>query len=138
MHPIENILKTTMTELKEMVDVNTIVGAPFIAPDGATIIPISRVSFGFVSGGGEYGQNEKKTGGEGAFPFAGGTATGISINPVAFMVGSKEEIRLLTVSKRDALDKVIENIPGIMNEIKDIFASPVCEKEDADELEAQA
>ena len=53
MHPIENILKTTMSELKEMVDVNTIVGAPFIAPDGATIIPISKLSFGFVSGGGE-------------------------------------------------------------------------------------
>ena len=52
MHPIETILNTTMSELKEMVDVNTIVGDPFVTPGGCTVIPISKVSFGFVSGGG--------------------------------------------------------------------------------------
>lgn len=116
MHPIENILKTTMTELKEMVDVNTIVGYPFVAPDGCTIIPISKLSFGFVSGGGEYTEKKSET-----YPFAGGTATGISINPVAFMVGSKDELKLLTVSNRNALDKVIENVPKMINEIKEVF-----------------
>ena len=53
MNPIETVLKTTMGELKEMVDVNTVVGEPFVTPDGSTIIPISKVCFGFVTGGGE-------------------------------------------------------------------------------------
>ena len=140
MHPIENILKTTMSELKEMVDVNTIVGAPFIAPDGATIIPISKLSFGFVSGGGEYSEEGKKVNAEGnAYPFAGGTATGISISPVAFMVGSKEELKLLTVSDRTALDKVIENVPRMMSELKDMLgASRKCDKKKEEEVEARA
>jgi sporulation protein YtfJ len=63
MHPIENIMQTAMSEIKEMVDVNTIVGDPVISTDGATIIPITRVSFGFVAGGGEYGENAKAGGG---------------------------------------------------------------------------
>ncbi len=132
MHPIENILKTTMSELKEMVDVNTIVGSPFVAPDGATIIPISKLSFGFVSGGGEYNDKE----GEG-YPFAGGTATGISISPVAFMVGNKDELKLLTVSNRNALDKIIENVPRMMTELKDMLgASCKCEDFMGDEESA--
>ena len=60
MHPIENILQTTMSELKQMVDVNTIVGNPFVTPSGCTIIPISKVSLGFVTGGGEYDSGGKK------------------------------------------------------------------------------
>ena len=59
MHPIENVLSITMSELNKMVDVNTIVGNPFVTPDGCTIIPISKVSFGFVTGGGEYGEGKK-------------------------------------------------------------------------------
>ncbi len=55
-HPIENIMKTTMDELKRMVDVNTIVGEPLVSGDGTMIMPVSRVSLGFVSGGGEYGE----------------------------------------------------------------------------------
>lgn len=128
MHPIENILKTTMSELKEMVDVNTIVGSPFVAPDGATIIPISKLSFGFVSGGGEYGDKE-----EAVYPFAGGTATGVSINPVAFMVGNKDELKLLTVNGRNALDKVIENAPKMMSELKEMLASCKCEDDNEKE-----
>ena len=62
MHPIENIMQTAMSEIKEMVDVNTIVGDPVISTDGATIIPITRVSFGFVAGGGEYGEAVKARG----------------------------------------------------------------------------
>ena len=73
MHPIEHVLNTTMSELGKMVDVNTIVGNPFVTPDGCTIIPISKVSFGFVTGGGEYGEGMKAPI-ETRHPFAGGTA----------------------------------------------------------------
>ncbi len=119
MHPIENILKTTMEELKRMTDVNTVVGEPFIAPDGQTIIPISKVSFGFVSGGGEYGKNASEE-----LPFAGGSASGVSISPVAFMVGKNEDMRLIPVNDRNALDKVMENAPKLIDEIKNaVYAS---------------
>ncbi len=129
MHPIENILKITMSELKEMIDVNTIVGTPFVSPGGCTVIPISKVSFGFVSGGAEYGA-KAHTREESDYPFSGGTASGITINPVAFMVADEQAVKLLTVSGRNTLDKLMENIPQMVSELKDvIFCSCGCEEE---------
>ena len=119
MHPIENILKSTMTELKEMIDVNTIVGSPFVSPNGCTIIPISKVSFGFVSGGAQYGKKKDE---EERFPFGGGATSGVTISPVAFMVADDDAVKLLTVSHRNALDKLMENAPQLMRELRDIVA----------------
>lgn len=117
MYQIENILKSTMSELKEMIDVNTIVGSPFVSPNGDTIIPISKVSFGFVSGGAEYGSVKK----EAEFPFGGGSASGVSIAPVAFMVADDTALKVLTISHRNALDKLVENVPQLIKEMKEIF-----------------
>ncbi|MBQ9941698.1 MAG: GerW family sporulation protein [Christensenellaceae bacterium] len=126
MHPIESILSTTMCELKQMVDVNTIVGDPFVTPGGSTVIPISKVSFGFVSGGGEYGQSVHGKGGaesvkDNGFPFAGGTASGISITPVAFMTADADCVKLISTCQRSALDKVLECIPQMMGEVKEML-----------------
>ena len=130
MHPTENILKATMSELREMIDVNTIVGTPFVTPNGCTIIPISRLSFGFVSGGGEYG-HPGHTKEEIRFQFGGGTASGVSINPIAFMVADEENVKLLTVSHRNALDRIVENLPQTIKEVKDM----IFEDEDPYEFE---
>ena len=113
MHPIENIMQTAMTEIKQMVDVNTIVGDPVISTDGSTIIPISRVSFGFVSGGGEYGQSNENT-----FPFAGGAASGVSITPIAFLVVEDKSVKLLSVHGKNPIDHLIQSMPQLINEIK--------------------
>jgi len=118
MHPINTILQTTMSELKEMVDVNTIVGDAFVTPSGETIIPISKLSFGFVTGGAEYQEKRPKGTGEENYPFAGGTASGISINPVAFLVTGQDNVRLMTASQRNCIDKIIEYGPQIISEIK--------------------
>jgi len=126
MHPIENILQTTMTEIKQMIDVNTIVGQAVVTPNGCTIIPISKVSFGFVSGGGEYGNasntNSKKSEeiefNLNSYPFAGGGAAGISIIPVAFLVAEEDSVKVLTASNKNAFDKLIETAPQIIAEIK--------------------
>lgn len=91
-HPIKGLMTTAMESIKEMVDVNTIVGDAVQTPDGTVIIPISRVTFGFAAGGGEYRtdiSNKSRTdyndeeGSEqhGKFPFAGGSGAGVSINP---------------------------------------------------------
>lgn len=120
MHPIEHVLNTTMSELNKMVDVNTIVGNPFVTPDGCTIIPISKVSFGFVTGGGEYGEGVKAPI-ETRYPFAGGTASGVTITPVAFMVEKQDQIKLLTATERDIVDKILESIPQMASEVRKMF-----------------
>ena len=129
MNPIENILQTTMSELKGMVDVNTIVGDAFITPAGATIIPISKVSFGFVSGGGEYSSKSLRP--ESPLPFAGGSASGITISPVAFLVSEKTSLRLMCADSQTTLDKLIDMAPQLVNEIKNaVCPSAGAEKDD--------
>jgi len=126
MHPIENIMQTAMSEIKEMVDVNTIVGDPVISTDGATIIPITRVSFGFVAGGGEYGEAVKARGSgqqdntpNQPHPFAGGAASGVSISPVGFLVVDENNIELMPVSGRTLVEHLLEAVPDFIMEIKD-------------------
>lgn len=124
MHPIENIMQTAMSEIKEMVDVNTIVGDPVISTDGATIIPITKVAFGFVAGGGEYGaaggnQNSSDNGSGGQHPFAGGASSGVSICPVGFLVVDENNIQLLPVGNRTMMEHLIESVPEFIVEIKE-------------------
>ncbi len=119
MHPIENIMQTAMAEIREMIDVNTIVGDPIISTDGSTIIPISKVSVGFISGGGEYGDAMGGGDSEAAYPFAGGASSGISITPIGFLVVDEDHVQLLSVSGKSALEKVIETMPQIIYEIKE-------------------
>ena len=124
MHPIENIMQTAMGEIKEMVDVNTIVGDPVISTDGATIIPITKVSFGFVAGGGEYGASSGGSADSGSgqqYPFAGGASSGVSISPVGFLVVDEENIQLLPVSGRSVAEHLIEAVPEFIVEIKEAF-----------------
>jgi len=140
-HPIQGLMTTAMENIREMVDVNTIVGDAVQAPDGTVIIPISRVTFGFAAGGGEYnscceitdGDSDEESGEGGTskkFPFAGGSGGGVSINPVAFMVVGQQQIRLLPVSINSALDKVIDMIPDLMNKIDDTVKKKIAIKKD--------
>lgn len=115
-HPIEGLMKTTMNSIKEMVDVNTIVGDPVQSPDGLVIIPISRVSFGFASGGTEFSnmnnrknkKNDYDTEEE-KLPFGGGAGAGVSIQPIAFMVVGNEQIKMLPVDEgSNAINNIID------------------------------
>ena len=123
-HPIEALMKTTMESLKDMVDVNTIVGDPVETPDGTIIIPISRVCFGFASGGGEYNATKSKdkdseNNVQGSMPFAGGTGAGVSVQPVAFMVVGNGQMKLLTVDQNaNMLDSIINFTPKLMDKIQ--------------------
>lgn len=126
-HPIQGLMTTAMQSIKEMVDVNTIVGDAVEAPDGTVIIPISRVSFGFAAGGGEFskccdieregeeGTRGRSEGQSGKFPFAGGSGAGVSINPVAFMVVGQEQIKLLPVDINSSVEKILDMVPDIIN-----------------------
>ena len=117
-HPIENLMGTSMESIREMVDVGTVIGDPVKTQDGSTIIPVSKVSFGFASGGSDFVHKaapEKQ-------PFAGGAGAGSTIAPIAFMVVNGDDIRMLHVSTNaGTVDKVIDSLPGLMNKTKEFF-----------------
>lgn len=128
-HPIENIMKTTMENIKDMIDVNTIVGDAVETADGNVIIPISRVSFGFLAGGGEYKdkkskQSQSSDGGNDStstMPFAGGTGAGVSVNPIAFLVVGGGKIKLLPVNFNTPADRIVELVPQIVEDIQSML-----------------
>lgn len=122
--PLNDLMHATMEKIHEMVDTNTIVGEPITTPDGVTLIPISRVSFGFGSGGGDYG----KTGPQN---FGGGSAAGVKIDPVAFLVIKDGATRVLPVAVPpvSTVDRVIEMVPDIMDKVEKYFDKKK-EKED--------
>jgi len=120
-HPIEGIMESALRNIKEMVDVNTIVGTPVKCDDGTVIIPVSRVSFGFGAGGSEFGKPGVAEDGIRA-NFGGGSGAGVSINPDAFLVVSNGEIKMLTLGEaQSSFDKLAELIPDILSKFKDML-----------------
>jgi len=141
-HPLQGLMTTAMENLKEMIDVNTIVGDPVETPDGSIIIPVSRVGFGYAAGGTDFaaevfekrrkngqsggekygrGSGEEKNGKGGDFPFGGGSGGGVSITPVAFLVVSGKGIRLLNLDgSTHLLDRLIDFAPGLMERLQEV------------------
>ena len=116
--PINNLMDTTLEKLKQMVDVNTVIGTPITTPDGTTIIPVSKVIYGFASGGSEF--NSKKPDSENLF--GGGSGAGVTITPIAFISVSNGEAKLLNISAySDAQDRDIGSIPEIIDKITALF-----------------
>lgn len=116
-HPIESLMGVSMDNIKDMVDVNTVIGDPVQTQDGSTIIPISRVAFGFVAGGGEYAVSGAQTGAYG-MPFAGGAGAGVSIHPMGFLVCGRNGVRLLSAGSASPMERVAELIPQALESIK--------------------
>lgn len=113
-HPLNDLMQSTMDRIREMVDTNTIVGQPITTPDGVTLIPISKVSFGFGSGGGDYGKASPKEN------FGGGSAAGVRIDPVAFLVIREGNTRVLPVAVPPAttVDRVIDMVPDLLEKVE--------------------
>ena len=117
MHPLNDMMSTTIDKINQMVDTNTIVGQPITTPDGVTLIPISKVSFGFGSGGGDYGKNTAKDN------FGGGSAAGVKIDPVAFIVIKDGITRILPVAvpPTSTMERIVEKVPEIMDKVEKRF-----------------
>ena len=113
---LNDLMQTAMEKVREMVDTNTIVGQPITTPDGVTLIPISKVSFGFGGAGGDYGKTQPKD-------FGGGSAAGVKIDPVAFLVIRDGITRVLPVAVPpvSTLDRVVEMVPDLMDKVEKIF-----------------
>jgi len=117
-HPIENLMNTAMESIKQMIDVNTVVGDAVETKTGALIIPISQVSCGFAAGGGEYETaTTTQVQGEGYLPFGGGSGAGVSVKPVGFLV-VKDDVRLLTVKGNQLAERVVDLTPQILEKIE--------------------
>lgn len=115
-HPIENLMLTAMTSLESMVDVNTIIGDTVTSSDGTTIIPVSKVSFGFAAGGSEFNSNKlNKFSENGNLPFGGGSGAGVNISPMAFLVVKDGMVKLLTMDSTGPVDKLVELLPDVLN-----------------------
>lgn len=117
-HPIQGLMKTAMESIKDMVDVNTIVGDPVETPDGSVIMPISRVSLGFAAGGSEF-EGHNNTNPE--MPFGGGSGAGVSVQPVAFLVVGNGHIRLLPVEANHMLDRLLDVAPNILTQAQNML-----------------
>ena len=116
-HPIEGLMTTTLESIRDMIDVNTVVGEPIATADGATVVPISRVSFGFVAGGGE--MKPAATAAQAPEPpFAGGAGAGVTVQPLGFLVTGPDAVRLMPAQCYQPIDRMIELIPQVVAELK--------------------
>ncbi len=116
-HPINSLMDTTMKKIKEMIDVNTIIGDPITTPDGTTIIPVSKVSYGFASGG-----SDLPTKKDNKDCFGGGSGAGVTINPVAFLSITKGNVKLIPIEKYDgAVDRIVGMVPEVIDKVADMI-----------------
>lgn len=128
-HPIENLMLTAMDSIRNMIDVNTIIGEPIETQSGIVIIPISKVSFGFAAGGSEfngetvkeYNRRDKDEEIEYKLPFGGGAGAGVTINPVAFLVVQGGNVKLMPVDHDSCIDKLLDYIPDLLQNVNEMF-----------------
>ena len=113
---INDFMSTAMSGIRDMIDVNTIVGNPVTTPDGTTIIPISKVCFGFASGGSDFGKQPEKQ------KFGGGSGAGVSITPVAFLSIKEGDIRVLSVEPDETvIDRALQSVPTVIEKLSNMF-----------------
>ena len=130
-HPIENLMITAMSSLRDMIDVNTIIGDTVETKDGTTIIPVSKVCFGFAAGGSEFNTNKLNKFSESVkLPFGGGSGAGVKIMPVAFLIVKDGIIKLLTVDENKPLDKLVDAIPDLVNKVVDTLDNSLLKTSD--------
>ena len=117
-HPIDTMMQTTMENIRGMVDVNTVIGSPVTGAKGTTIIPISKVSFGFIAGGGEYTVDDHRSRSIAMenYPFAGGTGAGVSVQPVGFLVVGDGTVKVLPAQSGSAMERIVELLPQLVEE----------------------
>ena len=126
--PIEGLLSVAMDNIKGMIDVNTIVGEPIITPDGATVVPISRVSFGFGAGGSEFSANPTDKKNTEAL-FGGGSGGGATVRPVAFLIVKNDNIRVIPISNTlSTVDRVVDMVPEAMDKFNNFFSGIISKK----------
>lgn len=116
---LPNMLETTMQKLREMVDVNTVVGTPISTPDGVTIIPVSKVSVGFAGGGSDFVSSKQTV----ENPFGGGVGGGVTVSPVCFLIVQDGAVRMVPVPvpASSTADRIVEMVPDTLERLTDFL-----------------
>ncbi|KQL53296.1 spore protein [Heyndrickxia shackletonii] len=130
-HPIEGLMTAAMENLKEMIDVNTIIGDPVETPDGSVILTVSKVGFGFAAGGSQFNANGKshaseqsqgQQGGGSGLPFGGGSGGGVSITPIAFLIVNSSGVKMLHLDESThLLEKILDVAPSVVDKIQSMI-----------------
>ena len=126
---LPNMLDSTISKIREMVDVNSVVGDPISTPDGVTIIPVSKVSVGLAGGGSDFATknaNAKDT------PFGGGVGAGVKVTPIAFLIIKEGNVRMLPVAipANTTADRLVEMVPDTLDKIAAFIDSRTGSKEE--------
>ncbi len=128
--PIEGLMSEVMSKLKQMIDVNTIVGECITTSDGTTVIPVSKVALGFGAGGSEFSAKPLAETKDRAL-FGGGCGGGVSVKPMAFLVIKNDSIRLLPITNSvSTADKVVDMIPDLLNKLNGFICECKSKKEE--------
>ena len=117
-NPLGNMMETTMSKIREMIDANTVIGEPITTLDGVTLVPVTKVTFGFGTGGSEFPVKEQQESG-----FGGGNGAGVQISPIAFIVIKDGTVRMLNVPHPadTAVERVIERVPEVIDMAKEFI-----------------
>lgn len=131
-HAIGDLMEKTMARIREMVDVNTIVGSPITTVDGITLIPVSKVSFGFAAGGSDFQTKNGKDAAPDAF--GGGSGAGVKIEPVSFLVIRDGSVRMISANadEQNSVEKFIDAMPDIIDKLKEVLPKKKDEETDTD------
>ncbi len=113
--PVERVMDNAFTRMRHLVDADIVVGTPVMTADGASIIPVNRVTMGFVTGGGEYSDLSKTVSAD--YPFAGGSGAGVSVAPVGFLVSDGKTVKLISMDEKSPLDKILNLIPETVGKV---------------------
>jgi sporulation protein YtfJ len=121
-------MDNAFTKMRALADADVVMGNPVYTADGASIIPLSRVTMGFLTGGGEYGAAEES--GNEEYPFAGGSGAGVSVNPVGFLVSDGKTVKLINMDEKSPIDKLLGLIPETFGKVAEggIAASKLSRK----------
>ncbi|MGP7818441.1 GerW family sporulation protein [Niallia sp. 01092] len=124
-HPIQGLMTTAMESLKEMIDVNTIIGDPVETPDGSVILTVSKVGFGFAAGGSEFTleNNSSKENLNAKHPFGGGSGGGVSITPIAFLIVNSQGVKMVHLDESTHLyEKILDFAPQVVEKIQQMLS----------------
>lgn len=144
-HPIEGLMLAAMDSIRDMIEVDTIIGDTIQVQENVNIIPISKVSFGFAAGGSEfkgesiedYKRREDEENISYRNPFGGGSGAGVSIKPVAFLVVQGENVKLLPVEHNCTIDRIIDYIPELCEKAEKLMDKLIKKDENKEEVKIQ-
>lgn len=130
MSNLSDFMGQSMEKIREMIDVNTIVGNPITTPDGTTLIPVSKVTFGFASGGSDVANQGPAP--SSPLHYGAGSGAGVSVNPVAFVVVNEGNVRMLYLDPPGygTVDRVLDMVPGVIDKLRDMTKKPEEKKND--------